>query len=108
MVRQSIWLGIGAFILAMLVSVAPFDGRFALSDISLGGSPAAAEKGGGPGGHRPSFKRPHGGGGPSIFDTLEELDLDVDDGGGPDDEDDDGGPDDDTGPDDDDGGPEDD
>jgi hypothetical protein len=87
----------------MLVSVAPFDGRFALNDISLGGLPAEAKKGGS---HGPSFKRPHhgGGGGPSIFDTLEDLDLDVDDGGGPDDEDDDGGPDDD----DDDGGPDDD
>ena len=100
MARKSIWLGIGAFILAMLVSVAPSDRRIAFSDISLSGSPAEAKKGK----HRP-FHRPDV---PSIFDTLEDLDLDVDDGGGPDDDDDDDGGPDDEGPDTDDDGPDDD
>ncbi len=81
MARSSIWIGIGVFILAMLVSVDPSDRQIALSDFSLGGSQALAKKG------RPDL--------PSIFDTIDDLELDVDDIGP-----DDGGPDDD-GPDDD-------
>lgn len=82
MVRSSIWVGIGVFILAMLVSVDPSSRSVALNEISFTGSPALAKKGKGPNL-------------PSIFDTLEDLDLDIDL-EGPDDDDgpDDGGDDD--------------
>jgi hypothetical protein len=84
MTRTSIWIGIGVFILAMLVSVDPSSRNVAsLSEISFTGSPALAKKGKRP---RPNL--------PSIFDTIEDLDLDIDD-LGPDDDDDDDGPDDD-------------
>jgi hypothetical protein len=96
MARKSIWIGIGVFILAMLVSVAPSDRRIALSDISLGGSQALAKKGGHGPSHRPFKNRPDL---PSIFDTIDDLELDSDDDGGPDDDGPDEGPDDD-GPDD--------
>lgn len=84
MVRSSIWIGIGVFILAMLVSVDPSSRNVALNEISFTGSPALAKKGKGPNIDLPS-----------IFDTIEDLDLDVDDAGpdaddGPDDGDDDG------------------
>jgi hypothetical protein len=79
MVRSSIWIGVGVFILAMLVSVDPSSRTVALNDISFTGSPALAKKGKGPNL-------------PSIFDTIEDLDLDIDL-EGPDD-DDDAGPDD--------------
>jgi hypothetical protein len=82
MARSSIWIGIGVFILAMLVSVDPSNRNVALSEISFTGSSALAKKG-----NRPDL--------PSIFDTIEDLDLDVDDlapddDDGPDDGDDDG------------------
>jgi hypothetical protein len=78
MVRSSIWIGIGVFILAMLVSVDPSSRNIALSEISFTGSQALAKKGR----RGPDL--------PSIFDTIEDLDLDIDD----------AGPDDDDGPDD--------
>ena len=83
MVRSSIWIGIGVFILAMLVSVDPSSRNVALNEISFTGSPALAKK------------RPNRPDLPSIFDTIEDLDLDIDlegpeDDDGPDDGDDDG------------------
>ena len=88
MARRGIWLAVGVFVLAMLVSVEPADRQMALSDISLGGSQALAKKGG----SGPDL--------PSIFDTIDDLDLLSDD-DGPDDDGPDDGVDDDDGPDDD-------
>jgi len=45
MTRSSIWIGVGAFVLAMMmaVSIDPSDRSIAKSGISLGGSPAFAQ-----------------------------------------------------------------
>jgi hypothetical protein len=82
--HRSIWIGIGVFILAMLVSVDPSNRTAGLNEISFTGSPALANKRGG--GPRVEL--------PSILDTIEDLDLDIDlegpdDDDGPDDGEDD-------------------
>src|SRR5262245_6869127 len=62
MTLSSIWIGIGAFILAMLgtVSIDASNRDVALSSLSIGGPSALAKQ-----------RR----GGPNILDTLDDLDL---------------------------------
>jgi hypothetical protein len=99
MTRSGIWIGIGAFALALMstVNAEPSNSSNVLSYLSIGGTQAEARNKG-PRGPKRRPGRPNL---PDIFDTIDDLDLGGDDDDGPDDD----GPDDDGPDDDDDDGP---
>jgi hypothetical protein len=87
MTRSGIWIGIGAFALALMLNVntGPSNGGTTLSNLSVGVTQAEARN---KGPKRRPNRRPDL---PDILDTIDDLDLGDDDDDGPDDD----GPDDD-------------